>query len=262
MEQATNYVQNFLSGYRVPDFSKLWRKNETSSTDGSSGPEEPPVPILIRLEYYVVYAQELALWISPTSSAAALAVVQIIYWYLAYTSSTVLNLTAWACILGFIYTTWTNRIWPEIRVEQPLEEASAWTPVRPEVFSAPELVQLTQLAKEKIVSGFVYLRDLRTTSPGKFCIVTCFVFSMVGYIGAHITALGLFYYTAMSFLTIPGLVRVVCQHHPDLVEQLKAFLLVKPEPQEPSKEDLPVGQKPAALSNVYTKVQVLAGLVS
>ena len=66
----------------------------------------------------------------------------------------------------------------------------------------------------------------------------------------------------MSFLTIPGLVRVFCQHHPDLVEQLKAFLFVKPEPQEPSKEDLPVEQKPAALSNVYTKVQVLAGLVS
>jgi hypothetical protein len=219
MEAATKYLADFFSGYRIPDVSKLWSKAGRSSVDGAPAPE---VPILVRLEYYLVRAQELALWIDPKSSVAALALVQVVYWYLAYTSSTTLNLTAWACILGFLYTTWVNRIWPEIRVEQPLEEASAWTPVRPEVFSAPELVEFSRVAKDKVVSVFVFLRDLRTSSPGRFCLVSCFAFSLLGYLGAYITALGLFYYTAVSALTLPGLARVLVKHHPELLECLRS----------------------------------------
>lgn len=254
MESATNYVKNFLSGYRVPDVSKLWRETEVD------GPQQPQVPILVRLEAYIVQAQELALWIDPKSSVAALAAIQVAYWYLAYTSSTVLNLTAWACILGFVYTTWVNRIWPEIRVEQSLDEASVWTPVRPEVFSAPELVQLSQTAKEAVVSGFVYLRGLRTTNPGRFCLVSCFVFSLIGYIGAYVTALGLFYYTAVGFLTVPGLVRVVCQHHPGLQDQLQALIRRPEQPQViVSAPDSSSDQPSPVYSNVYSKVQVTLG---
>ena len=255
MEGATNYVKNFLSGYRVPDVSKLWRQSEGNAVvDGS---EQPVVPILVRLEAYLVRAQELALWIDPKSSVAALAAIQVAYWYLAYTSSTVLNLTAWACILGFVYTTWVNRIWPEIRVEQSLDEASVWTPVRPEVFSAPELVQLSQNAKEAIVSGFVYLRGLRTTNPGRFCLISCFVFSLIGYIGAYVTALGLFYYTAVGFLTVPGLVRVVCQHHPDLHEQLLALIRGPEQQQAVVSTPEPAPEQPTPVySHVYSKVQV------
>jgi hypothetical protein len=72
METATNYVQNFLSGFRIPDVSKLWRQGD-QQVDGN----EPRVPILVRLESYLVQAQELALWIDPKSSVAALAVVQV-----------------------------------------------------------------------------------------------------------------------------------------------------------------------------------------
>lgn len=253
METATSYVQNFLSGYRVPDFSKLWRKSD-SAVDGR---EKPHVPLLVRLEAHLVQLQELALWIDPKSSVAALAIVHLIYWYLASTSCTVLNLTTWACILGFLYTTWVNRIWPEIRVEKPMEE-SAWTPVRPEVFSAPELVQFSQMARTKIVSGLSILRDMRANSPGRFCLVACFTFSVVGYLGAYVTALGLFYYTVVCSLTLPGLVRVLAQNHPGIQNQIEAYWNGR-NVLEAVRDvtDSPVESPPTpAFSNVYSKVQV------
>jgi hypothetical protein len=256
MEVATNYVQNFFSGYRVPDFSKLWRKTDSTTTDGP----QPQVPLLVRLEAYLVRIQELALWIDPKSSIAALALVQLVYWYLAYTSSAVLNLTAWACILGFLYTTWVNKIWPEIRVEKPLEEESVWTPVRTEVFSAPELVQFSQTARTKFVSGIAFLRDMRTSNPGRFCLVSCFAFSVVGYLGAYVTTLGLLYVTMMGSLTIPGLVRVLAQHHPCIQQQLDAYWSISGSTEPVSDvSDYPVEATSAApvLSNVYSKVQVI-----
>jgi hypothetical protein len=70
---------------------------------------------------------------------------------------------------------------------------------------------LLQTAKDAVTSGFLYLRQLRTANPGRFCLISCFTFSLVGYLGAYITALGLFYYSAMGFLTVPGLFRVVFQ---------------------------------------------------
>lgn len=254
MEVATNYVQNLLSGYRVPDFSKLWRKSETT-TDGP----EPRVPLLVRLEANLVRIQELALWIDPMSSVAALALVQLVYWYLAYTSSTLLNLTAWACILGLLYTTWVNKIWPEIRVEKPLEEESTWTPVRPEVFSAPELVRITQTARTKFDSCLVFLKDMRTSNPGRFWLVSCFAFSVVGYLGAYVTTLGLLYVTVMGSLTIPGLVRLLAQHHPSIQQQLETYWSGSGSAQPVSDvTDHPVESTSTApvLSNVYSKVQV------
>ena len=127
--------------------------------------------MIIKLEYYLVRCQELALWKDPKSSLVALAGIHLAFGYVATTSNTVLNLTLWAllsgkyhvdivnwreifltcaifhlflctyssfkpCVInliGFVYTTWTQRIWPEIRVPEENEgdPQSSWTPVSP-----------------------------------------------------------------------------------------------------------------------------------
>ena len=46
----------------------------------------------LQIEYYLVKAQELALWTDPKSSAIALGVVHLIFAYLAATSNTTFNL--------------------------------------------------------------------------------------------------------------------------------------------------------------------------
>ena len=150
----------------MPDFSKLW------GHDVPDGPSQQPVPMIIKLEYYLVRCQELALWKDPKSSLVALAGIHLAFGYVATTSNTVLNLTLWAllsgknvkilsigekyfslvlffmllflcthgsfkpCVIdltGFVYTTWTQRIWPEIRVPEENEgdPQSSWTPVSP-----------------------------------------------------------------------------------------------------------------------------------
>ena len=64
--------------------------------------------------------------------------------------------------MSFVYTTWTQRIWPEIRVpEADPGPDPDWTPVSPDVLSAPELVRLWEDFNSKLCNGFTWLKNLR-----------------------------------------------------------------------------------------------------
>ena len=90
----------------MPDFSKLW------GHDVPDGPSQQPVPMIIKLEYYLVRCQELALWKDPKSSLVALAGIHLAFGYVATTSNTVLNLTLWALLSGKYHVDIVN--WREI----------------------------------------------------------------------------------------------------------------------------------------------------
>ncbi len=148
---VSGLVSGLVSGYRVPDFSKLWGRGESAVDGGPARPSRPEEPAAVKLEAFLVRVQELSLWTDPGSSAGAVAALHLLFVYLSYTSNTTLNLTCWAVVLGLIYTTWVNTIWPEIRVAQPEPEpdADARTAARPGVYSGPELAELTQHAQSK-----------------------------------------------------------------------------------------------------------------
>lgn len=263
MESASSYIQNLLSGYRFPDVSKLWRKTDCA-IDGRESTKPPQVPILVQLEAYLVRLQELALWIDPKSSVAALVAVHLVFMYLSLTSNTVLNLTCWAAAMGYLYTTWVYKIWPEIRVEKPPEEAP-WTPVRPEVFSAPELVHYTQAAQNKLESTLAWLRDLRSKSKGLFCLGSCVVFSVIGYLGAYVTTLGLLYYVLIIFMTIPALVRAIILNQPSIQAKIEEFRSGNGNSlQAIDRTDSPSTEiEQSRLTNVCSKVQAqLSSMVS
>ena len=78
-------------------------------------------------------------------------------------------------LVSFVYTTWTQRIWPEIRVpEADPGPDPDWTPVSPDVLSAPELVRLWEDFNSKLCSGFTWLKNLRYVSRKKLKFETFF----------------------------------------------------------------------------------------
>ena len=203
MESAKEY----LSGFRIPDFKKLWY----GSSDAPDGP--PPKPLIVQFEAYLVKLQELSLWTDPKSSGLALLVIHAIYWYLSVTSNSTVYLLAMLAMLTFVYTTWTQRIWPEIRVPEanPGPEPE-WTPVSPDVLSAPELVRLCDEVKVKCYQAFEWLKQTRENEHGKFCAIVSTFFLVLAYVGSRLTTLGLFYYVSVGYLTVPGILKILVKY--------------------------------------------------
>lgn len=212
-------MKRFMTGFRMPDLSRLW-----AGLDETDHPP-PQVPLIIKLEYYLVRCQELVLWTDPKASLVALTVIHLAFGYLATTSNTALNLTLWTVLSGFIYTTWTQKIWPEIRVpdEDGVQEdagaQSGWTPVSPDVYSAPELIELVDRLKSKTYEFYQRAAALRTDSPGVFCLYASLSCLVLGYLGTLVTTLGLLYYLVVGAFLVPGLFKLIVKH-PELSQLL------------------------------------------
>ncbi len=204
-------TQQYLSGFRVPDLQKLWYG--TSDENDSKVQDEPG--LLIKFEKYLVKLQELSLWTDPKASLVALGIIHLIYWYLLVTSNTPVYLLSMLGLISFIYTTWTQRIWPEIRVQDEHEskmQDQEWTPVSQDVLSAPELAQLCLECKLKMSQGLAWAQDLRKAKPGTFCGLFSAGFLVLAYLGSHLTTLGLFYYISVGYLTLPGALKILVKH--------------------------------------------------
>ena len=254
MESAKVY----LSGFRVPDLKKLWY----GSSDTPDGP--PPKPLIVQFEAYLVKIQELSLWTDPKSSALALVVIHAIYWYLSVTSNSTVYLLAMLALLTFVYTTWTQRIWPEIRVPEanPGPEPE-WTPVSPDVLSAPELVRLWEEVKVKCCQAFEWLKVTRQNEHGKFCAIVSAFFLLLAYVGSRVTTLGLFYYVSVGYLTVPGILKILVKYPAVhcMLETMEEFRKEQSPPKdEPPKEE---ETKAASLAeSVYATLQTGFNAVS
>ena len=147
----------------------------------------------VRTEQPPCLSQELGLWTEPSKSAAALAAVHVAYFYLSVTSATTVNLACWAALLAFVYTTWVNRIWPEIRVPIPEEERpdpEAFTPVHPDCLSGPEVQRKLAALRQRAGAAAEAVRRLRQESPAKFCGAASAFFLALACVGSGVTALG------------------------------------------------------------------------
>ena len=117
LKQTTmEYVRQVAAryNYRVPDFSRIFR----SPDDTDAATNEPESESLaLKFEFLIVRLQELALWTDARASLCALSALHLTTCYLWLTANSGVNLFAWLAIGGFVYTTWTQRVWPEIRVE-------------------------------------------------------------------------------------------------------------------------------------------------
>jgi len=212
-EMATSVYEstkNYMSGFRMPDWKKLWYGQD--HIDSANKPS-PSKSLLIKFESYLVKLQELSLWTNPQNSVAALVLIHLIYWYLKVTQNSTVYLISTLCMLWFVYSTWTQRIWPAIRVpEADPGPTPEWTPVNPDVLSAPEMIKLWDDVKNQLIHTSSWLWSLREDEPGKFCALTSSVFLVLAYIGTYITTLGLFYYVLVGYLIIPGVMKILVKY--------------------------------------------------
>ena len=209
-ETSFEATKQYLSGFRVPDWKKLWYGQELDQIDNSGTPQKS---FLVQFEAYLVKLQELSLWTDPQNSAAALVLIHLTYWYLTVTQNSPVYLLSTIGMLWFIYSTWTQRIWPAIRVpEADPGPNPEWTPVNPDVLSAPEIMKLWDDLKVQLLHIAQWLWNLRKDEPGKFCALMSCLFLVLTYIGTYITTLGLFYYVFVGYLTIPGVIKILVKY--------------------------------------------------
>ncbi|KFM68427.1 Protein FAM134C, partial [Stegodyphus mimosarum] len=72
--------------------------------------------ILSPFETYVVSLQSLLIWERPFLSAGAFVTINILYWLIVLWNRRFFSILAIIALVLFLYRTWINQIWPEIRV--------------------------------------------------------------------------------------------------------------------------------------------------
>lgn len=249
MNSATSVIDStkeFLLGFRVPDLKSLWYGNQDAVDSNSQ-------PILRQFEVYLVKLQELSLWTDPKSSMAALFAIHLIYWYLAVTTNSSIYLVFSIASISFLYTTWTQRIWPEIRIPQETKSSESFTPLSPDVLSAPELEKLINDLKIKFKGFLESAKKLRRDEPGRFCGLASFVFLILAFIGSYITTLGLFYYVSVGYLTIPGVLKILVKH-PAVQCMLETMENTKNEDETDNKTEVEPAA-PSLVDSVYSTLQ-------
>ena len=92
------------------------------------------------LQSKLVRVQEVAVWSNPTVSVVWVVLSQIILYYLCNWTTSLLSITCYLLLSLYIYLTWVYTVWPAVRVPpSPDEDPELWTPLHPDVLSAPEL---------------------------------------------------------------------------------------------------------------------------
>ncbi|KAM9393949.1 reticulophagy regulator 3 isoform 2-T2 [Pholidichthys leucotaenia] len=155
-------------------------------------------------EPVLTYLQSVLVWERPVHAVVLYTLANAVFWFFALTSLRLLFLLASGLALLVCVDTWRNKIWPEIRVRKRDEsEHDGWGLVQPGILSVPELCH--HIA-EAWVSGVVLTSSLvqyKQQNAGKFCVMTCAVFTCLAVIGRHIPGAVLSYTALMATLLAP-----------------------------------------------------------
>ncbi|KAK2833195.1 hypothetical protein Q5P01_017084 [Channa striata] len=155
-------------------------------------------------EPVLTYLQSVLVWERPFQCVLLYTVVNVVFWFFALTSLRLLCLLASGLALAVCVDTWRNKIWPEIRARNMDEsENESWGLVQPGIVSVPELCH--HLA-EAWVSGTVLTSSVvqyKQYNPGKFCVLTCGVFSCLAVVGRYIPGVVLSYSAVLATLLAP-----------------------------------------------------------
>lgn len=175
-----------LPKLRLPTYAQLWDKSWWAKEVEA----DREVSWVVEFETRFAQAQEVALWSRPIVSLAWLLVTQAFVYHI--TSSAVLPNLAKLSLVVFLYSTWVYRVWPAIKMppKHP-EDVEDFTPLHPDVLSAPEMEGWVQAGKTKIgevVHGQVVLRKER---PAIFCLVSSIFCCILAVIGMQTSTAGL-----------------------------------------------------------------------
>ena len=92
------------------------------------------------LQSKLVRVQEVAVWSNPTVSIIWVILSQMFLYYLCNWTTSLVSTLCYLLLSLYLYCTWVYTVWPAVRVPpSPHEDTEAWTPLHPDVLSAPEL---------------------------------------------------------------------------------------------------------------------------
>ncbi|TNN56810.1 Protein FAM134C [Liparis tanakae] len=168
------------------------------------GPYEPAL----------TYLQSVLVWERPVQCVLLYALVNAVFWFLALTSLHMLFLLASGLAVVVCVDAWRNKILPVIRVRNMDEsENESWGLVQPGILSVPELAHhIAEAWVSAAVLGSSVVQYKRH-SPGKFCILTCGLFTGVAVVGSHVPGLVLSYSALWATVLAPlGAYHRVFQH--------------------------------------------------
>jgi len=158
-------------------------------------------------ESKLVSAQEVAVWSNPYRSVVWLVLTQVMLYYLCTSSTPLLSTTAYFTLSAYIYITWVYTIWPAIRVPPTVDEDDEnWTPVHPDVLSAPELDTFVKDSRTKIYQVLAGLKLFREEQPGKFCVVLSLLFLTLAGLGMKFSTPFLLHSSAFLALVLPAVI--------------------------------------------------------
>jgi len=198
-------IRGYLPKIKVPSFAQL--RDGSFLTRAIEKYEEEAQHSLIRdLESKLVRVQEVAVWSNPTVSIIWLILSQMFLYYLCNWTTSLLSTISYLLLSLYVYSTWVYTVWPAVRVPpSPDEDTEAWTPLHPDVLSAPELQTfLTSLRSRagEILSGLILLRE---EQHGKFCLVMSLVFTLTGCLGMKFSTPFLLHTSVLIILVLPGI---------------------------------------------------------
>ncbi|XP_064456137.1 reticulophagy regulator 3-like isoform X2 [Ornithodoros turicata] len=127
-------------------------------------------------------------------------------WFIVSCSRRFYSFAAILAAIIFMYKTWVNSIWPEIRVPPAEgEDTEQWTPVNPQVLSVPELNRYVTEWSESAKKWFSNIIALRKTHPGLFCTLACTMFTLTAVLGRMVSGVLIVYTLLMTVTLGPGI---------------------------------------------------------
>jgi len=196
-------MRNLLSfpKLRIPTLAQLrdgtyFKVKENEADSGFSYVKE--------FEIHLAKAQEVALWSNPITTVFWLVVSQMLVYH--FTCSPLLPNIAKLVLAVFIYFTWVYRLWPTIRVppEHP-EDTESFTPLHPDVLSAPEISSLMDSTRHKVSQIISGLCLLHYEQPGKFCLLSSTFCVILAITGMQCSTAFFLHTTAFLAIMLPGL---------------------------------------------------------
>lgn len=163
--------------------------------------------VLGPFEAHLISIQSLLIWERPYVSAAAFVAVNCLFWLVVSCSRRFYSFVALIAAVIFMYKTWVDKIWPEIRVPIPEgeEDNEGWTPVHPQVFSVPELSRYITDWSESTRKWVANVILLRKTNQGLFCFLATSTFAMTAVLGRMMSGVLILYSLLMVVTLGPGI---------------------------------------------------------
>jgi len=199
-------LRNYVSSIKLPNYQELRNGEFFKKMFEAENPTKEN-SYLVNFENKLIYLQEVLIWTDVQRSAIWLIASQLFLYQFCLSATPVLSTSAYLVLIGYLYTTWAHRIWPAIKLPEPEtpQDTEKWTAVHPDTYSAPEIQQLADKSRQKVVEIYQGMWLMRSEEPLRFCITMSCIFTTTAILGIKISTPVLIHSVALLAFILPPL---------------------------------------------------------